>query len=328
MYVKATDKFKINSVYPVELGFIPNEGYIFEVSEDRYQVLSGNNKLGIIFVEEVKAPEPIHKTKGKDENKIAVIIPNYNYADWLERCLTSVLEQTYKRFEIVFVDDMSTDNSVQIARKMLQKPHKVIRLKQKRYNGGARNEAYLHISKDVDYIAYLDSDDWFTDKYVLERINGQLKYNPDVLFIGIMEHFKGEYRPCKIPLYKDKYEAMQGWSGSGGKVIAKALATRQDCLYPEGTLKEDKNQHFRVCIRMRDFICLPDALYVWNRDNANSITTVREKRKWGTSTIRHWADTLELYLTEQGRDNVIDAMLRERIELVKREVLSGGDRQY
>ena len=53
----------------------------------------------------------------KKDFKIGIIIPNYNYEHTIEKCLTSILNQTYKNFEIIFVDDMSTDNSVEIAKK-------------------------------------------------------------------------------------------------------------------------------------------------------------------------------------------------------------------
>ena len=190
------------------------------------------------------------------DHKIAIIIPNYNYEHTIEKCLTSILNQTYKNYEIIFVDDMSTDNSVKIAKKMLGKPHKVIELKQKRYNGGARNEAYLHLSDDVDYIFCVDSDDWLYDKYSLEKINTALRMNPDVLFVGLAEYDgKMTVNDSRIPTYIDKYEAIEGWSGVG-KVIKKELATRQECLYDEGTLKEDRNQHFKICINMKDFAIL------------------------------------------------------------------------
>ena len=131
---------------------------------------------------------------------------------------------------------MSTDDSIQIAKRMLKKPHKVIQLKQKRLNGGARNEAYLYVSKDVDYIYYIDSDDWLKDKYVLEKINKKLLYQPDVLFVGLdlYREFESEF---VRPSYKTRYEALEGWSGSCGKVIKKELSTIQECLYNEGTLK-------------------------------------------------------------------------------------------
>lgn len=260
--------------------------------------------------------------------KIAIIVPNCNYADWLGKCLKSITDQTYTNYEVIFVDDMSTDNSVEIAKSILKPPHKIIQLKQKRLNGGARNEAYLHISEDTDYIWYVDSDDWIKDKYVLEKINQRLQIKPDVLFVGMADYRGSEENTVFIPEYKDKYEALEGWSGSCGKVIKKELATRQECLYNEGTLKEDKNQHRKICIYMNTFANLREPVYVWNRINTKSVTTVRDKVVWYTSTIRHYADTLQLYLSVKGKDPKIDRILKEKVEITKQEMLRGGDFQY
>lgn len=260
-------------------------------------------------------------------HKIAIIIPNYNYGEWLEKCLGSILEQTYKNYEIIFVDDMSTDDSVKIAKSLLKPPHKVIELKQKRLNGGARNEAYLHLSNDVEYVWYVDSDDYLKDEYVLENINKKLRNRPDVLFVGMDMCKNGKQSLYDIPKYKDRYEAMLGWSGSCGKVIKKELATRQECLYNEGTLQEDRNQHYKICIYMKSFEILKKSVYVWNRENQKSTTKVRNKATWGTSAIRNYADVLQLYLSVKGRDRKIDEILEGRIESNKNQVINGGDAQ-
>ena len=264
----------------------------------------------------------------KKEYKIGIVIPNYNYSDCLDKCLNSILNQTYTNYEIIFIDDMSTDNSVEIAKKLLKPPHKVIQLKQKRLNGGARNEAYLHLSKDVDYVYYIDSDDWLYDNNSLMKINEKLQSQPDVLFVGIADYKNYTINECFIPDYTNKYEALNGWSGSCGKVIKKSLATKQECLYNEGTLKEDKNQHCKICINMKTFANLKDMVYVWNKQNHKSVTTIRDKIVWGTSTIRHYADTMQLYLTYKGQDKLIDEILEHRLKLCKEEVDKGGDKQW
>jgi len=282
-------------------------------------------------IECIKKADPKEKDFDKIEKKdykIGIIIPNCNYEHTIEKCLQSILEQTYTNYEIIFIDDMSTDNSVAIATKLLKAPHKVIKLKQKRLNGGARNEGYLHLSDDVDYVYYVDSDDWLLDKYVLEKINYKLQTQPDVLFVGMSAYKNRETKPCFIPQYKDKYEAIKGWSGSCGKVIKKSLATRQECLYNEGTLKEDRNQHCKVCIYMKTFALLKEPIYVWNQSNNKSVTTIRDEVIWGTSTIRHYADTLQLYLSEKGKDPNIDRYLKERVDKTKHEVETGGDKQW
>jgi len=272
--------------------------------------------------------------------KIGIIIPNYNYEHTIAKCLTSIFNQTYQNFEIIFVDDMSTDKSVQIVSKTysdflskqtLDKDFgelKIIKLKQKRLNGGARNEGYLHLSDDVDYVYYIDSDDWLYNDECLEEINRKLQSKPDVLFVGMAKYKNNKTEICFIPKYKDKYEAMQGWSGSCGKVIKKSLATRQECLYNEGTLKEDRNQHYKICINMNSFKLLEKPIYVWNQSNAKSVTTIRENIVWGTSTIRHYADTLQLYLTYKGKDPKLDRILLERVNRTKQEIEMKGDKQW
>ena len=268
------------------------------------------------------------KIPPKIDYKIGIIIPNYNYEHTIEKCLSSIFEQTYKNYEIIFVDDMSTDNSVKIAKELLKSPHKVIELKQKRLNGGARNEGYLYLSDDVDYVYYVDSDDWLYNEYALEQINNKLQTKPDVLFVGMAQYKNDKLTTCFIPQYKDKYEAIKGWSGSCGKVIKKSLATRQECLYNEGTLKEDKNQHCKICVYMNNFALLKEPVYVWNQQNSKSVTTIREKTIWGTSTIRHYADTMQLALSVKGKDPKIDRFMDERVRKTKLEMESGGDKQW
>lgn len=255
-------------------------------------------------------------------------MPNCNYGEWLEKSIGSILEQSYKNYEIIFVDDMSTDNSVEIAKKLIGDKGKVIALKQKRLNGGARNEAYLHIAKNTDYIMYIDSDDWLIDKECLMKINKELYTQPDVLFIGMATYKYGETRTLEVPNYQNRYEAIKGWSGSCGKVIRKELATRQECLYNEGTLKEDKNHHCKICIAMDTFKCMQTPIYVWNRTNSKSVTTARDNIAWKVSTIRHYADTLELFEKNKNGDKIIRDYLSQRAETTRLEMESGGDRQW
>ena len=266
----------------------------------------------------------------RKDYKIGIIIPNYNYEHTIEKCLNSIVNQTYQNYEVIFVDDVSTDNSLKIAYSFIDKiDHmKIIALKQKRLNGGARNEGYLHLSDDVDYVYYVDSDDWLYDEYALEKINNKLQGQPDVLFVGMASYKNNRTETCFIPQYKDKYDAIQGWSGSCGKVIKKSLAIRQECLYNEGTLKEDRNQHRKICFYMNSFKLLQEPIYVWNQSNYKSVTTIRDKVVWGTSTIRHYADLKQFALSIKGKDGRIDNILQNALIKCENEIKNKGDRQW
>ena len=263
------------------------------------------------------------------EHKIGIIVPNYNYAHTIKLCLDSIEKQTYKNYQVVFVDDCSTDNSVEIAESYKDRINiEIVKLKQKRLNGGSRNEGYLHLQDDVDYIYYIDSDDWFYDENCLQKINDKLQSEPDVLFVGLAKFKDNKTEQIHIPAYMDRYQAMEGWSGSCGKVIKRTLATRQECLFNEGTLKEDRNQHRKICIYMKDFALLKDPIYVWNQTNTKSVTTIRDQAVWGTSTIRHYADLKQLYLTVKGQDETTDQILKWALYRSLKEIMEGGDKQW
>ena len=79
---------------------------------------------------------------------------------------------------------------------------------------------------------------------------------------------------------------------------------------------------------MNDFKCLQEPIYVWNQGNSKSVTTIREKTYWGTSTIRHYADTIQLALSIQGQDSKFDELMQKKIKKCKEEIENGGDGQY
>lgn len=79
---------------------------------------------------------------------------------------------------------------------------------------------------------------------------------------------------------------------------------------------------------MNSFELLKQPVYVWNRENLKSVTTIRDEIVWGTSTIRHYADTLQLYLSVKGKDSKIDKILLKRVKLTEQEIKEKGDRQF
>lgn len=114
---------------------------------------------------------------------VSVIIPMYNVEDYIEDCLISLKEQTYKDIEILVINDGSTDNSLTIAKNIAEEDNRIkIYTKE---NGGlssARNYALNKISGD--YITFIDSDDYVSKDYIkklLEMIN---KYSTDIAICG------------------------------------------------------------------------------------------------------------------------------------------------
>ena len=91
--------------------------------------------------------------------KVSIIIPVYNTEKYLEQCLESIINQTYKNIEIICVDDGSTDDSSAILHNFQQKDSRIKVYTQKNNGTGVcRNKGIMYSTGE--YIMFVDSDDW------------------------------------------------------------------------------------------------------------------------------------------------------------------------
>ena len=91
---------------------------------------------------------------------ISVIVPVYNVEDYLHVCINSILNQTYQDFEIICVDDASTDSSLEILEYFSLKDSRVKVLKNDSNKGpGYSRNRGLDVAKG-EYVSFLDADDW------------------------------------------------------------------------------------------------------------------------------------------------------------------------
>lgn len=105
-----------------------------------------------------------------NDKLISIVIPVYNVEQFLDECIESIVNQTYKKIEIVLVNDCSTDNSLGKCLEWEKKDHriKVYSNKENIGLGGTRNEGMTHISGE--YVYFLDSDDYLPDNAIEELI--------------------------------------------------------------------------------------------------------------------------------------------------------------
>ncbi|CAL6047757.1 Glycosyl_transferase family 2 protein [Hexamita inflata] len=113
------------------------------------------------------------------EPQISLVLTVYNQAKYLNDTLTNLLLQTYQDFEIVCVNDASTDNSVEIIQEFMEKTDKIVLVHQE-YNRGTLNTRVLGIrSSRGKYIIQFDPDDSFTSYTVLEELSAYIEYDID-----------------------------------------------------------------------------------------------------------------------------------------------------
>jgi glycosyltransferase involved in cell wall biosynthesis len=107
-------------------------------------------------------------------NHFKIIIPLYNVEKWIKMCLRSIKAQTYKNFECIILDDLSTDGSVEVIRNEIKKDHR-FKLVVNTEKAFALKNIYDGINllnpAPEDIIVTLDGDDWFASKDVLKILN-------------------------------------------------------------------------------------------------------------------------------------------------------------
>lgn len=116
--------------------------------------------------------------------KISIILPTYNRAHIIGESINAVLNQTYPHFELIIIDDCSTDNTEDFIKNHTDERIKYIKLKENKGASGARNEG-IKVAK-YDYIAFCDSDDCFDERKLELQINAFLESNDNKL--GFVYH--------------------------------------------------------------------------------------------------------------------------------------------
>ena len=110
---------------------------------------------------------------------ISIVIPTYNHAKYLDKALNSVIEQTYKNWEIIVVDNFSSDNTEEVVLKYKDSKIKYIKVKNDGVIAKSRNTGISNAKGD--WIAFLDSDDWWSPRK-LETIFPYLNQSNDFIY--------------------------------------------------------------------------------------------------------------------------------------------------
>lgn len=135
-----------------------------------------------------------------NQDLVSIIVPVYNTEDYLDKCMNSILNQTYKNIEVIIIDDGSTDNSYRRLQEFQTKDKRIILLQQKNFGQGVARNKGIEISKGK-YICFVDSDDRITENMVEEMVQEIEKTNSDFSsFLIAFEDSKSQ------KIYKKKFK--------------------------------------------------------------------------------------------------------------------------
>lgn len=223
---------------------------------------------------------------------ISIIIPIYNIEKYVEQCVNSVLEQSYKKFEVLLIDDGSKDKSGEICDILCGLDDRVRVIHKK--NGGlssARNEGI--INSKGDYIIFMDGDDYWDDSdFLHDIVNGLNKSNADLINFGFRKYYEDtdvveqsryifdrslvdvndKKKTLNYLISKNLYI-----SSACTKLIKKDLIINNDLYFKDKAFSEDIEWSTRLIIFAKKIDVINKSPYIY-RQRKNSIThTLKQK---------------------------------------------------
>ena len=197
---------------------------------------------------------------------ISVVVPVYNVENYLERCLSSLINQTYRNLEIILINDGSTDNSLSVCQDYAKKDKRIKIYSQK--NGGlssARNKGISLASGK--YIGFVDSDDVISLKMYENLYKAMIENNSE---IGLCDFVCFSDKPLfdEVFTYEkmDRIKALKNLmidrnitSHAVDKLYLKSLF--DNIKYPIGQKFEDISTTFKLFMKANNIVYVPHTLY-------------------------------------------------------------------
>lgn len=217
--------------------------------------------------------------------KVSIGVPVYNVAEYLPQCLDSILNQTFQDFEVILVDDGSTDNSFEICQEYVAKDSRFRLIHQENKGlAGARNTIIKNVK--TEFISWVDSDDWIEENYLKLLVDTQEKTDVDMVTMGHKVYQDGT---VYIANYAERFGEHQNSEGAIPAEYMIEDLIRFNLMLPgywggidrisiykgvfckEGYNHEDISSRHKLYLRANKIIAIPDMMYVY-RIRSGSIT--------------------------------------------------------
>ena len=225
--------------------------------------------------------------------KLSVIIPIYNVEKYIPQCLDSILNQAFKDFEIICVNDGSSDNSLSVLQSYKAKDDRIIIIDKKNEGSGIARNAGLSIAKG-DYIYFIDGDDWVEENVFDKIIAKADELNTDILIFGGLSYYegkgkKGGYSADKLPKKylnkvfsaKDiKKDIFKFPSTAWTKLYKRDFLIKNNIKFQDIKVGQDQLPFFHSMIKAERIALLPENIYCYRKNRKGSAMTVKKKKNF------------------------------------------------
>jgi len=226
---------------------------------------------------------------------LSVIIPVYNVEQYLKACLDAVVAQNYSDFEVICINDGSTDGSSLILDEYAAKYSNISIIHQENKGLSAARNAGMRVAKG-DYIFFLDSDDWIESdalKMLADKQNGE-----DLLCFNGRRHF--EDGRTETPDTGIVEERLTGWEYYNKyalvsrkfhfvctvlRLYRREYLLKNNLFFEEGIYHEDNLFTPLACYFAKSVKVIPDILYVYRIREGSIIQTANVQRLFDLITV-------------------------------------------
>lgn len=220
---------------------------------------------------------------------ISIIVPIYKVEKHIGRCVRSLMEQSYKHIEYIFVDDASPDRSMEVLRQTLAaypEREAAVKIISHEINQGlpaARNTG-LAIAKG-DYIFHCDSDDWIDGDMMEDMVRVIEQQGSDVIYTDFYLSFYKNERYMKQPAYREPKDCLQAMLSGGmkfnvwNKLVKRSLYTDHAITFPSGRSMGEDMTMMKLFCHAKTVSYIPKAYYHYMQTNPNAYTKCVSERQ-------------------------------------------------
>ncbi len=253
--------------------------------------------------------------------KLSIIIPVYNLEQYLPKCLDSILEQSFGDFEIICVNDGSSDNSIEVLQNFKNKDDRVIIIDKKNEGSGVARNTALSIAKG-EYIFFVDGDDWLENNALEKMVSKADELNTDILIFGGLSYYEdkgqnGGYSANKLPknylnkvfsandIKKDIFKfPSTAWT----KLYRHEFLTKNDIKFQLIKAGQDQLPFFHSMITAERIALYPENLYCYRKNRKGAVTAAKKKKNFSPIDVFYAIENLleKLGKTDEYKDIFVD----------------------
>lgn len=249
--------------------------------------------------------------------KVSIVVPVYNVAQYLSKCLDSLISQTLEEIEVIVVNDGSSDNSQFIIDDYVTRYPSKIHSFIKENSGLSDTRNYgIHHSRG-EYIGFVDSDDYVDPNYCKKMYDEAVQSDAQIVVCGIAHLYlkriintlyptelfnKSVQNSPRILEYANSF----AWN----KLFLRSFWMRNGFLFPKGQWFEDSALIYNVMLLANRVSCVNSPLYYYRHDRDDSITTTVDTRIF--DVLKSCSSIVHFYKDH----NAFEGQLYEEVEFV------------